>query len=484
MAAEVDFLSELKRRILIIDGSMGVLLQSRRLTEEDYRGERFAAHHKDVRNNPDLLNLTAPHIVESVHDAYLEAGADLIETNTFTATSISQADYGLEAFAREMNVEGARIARKAVDRAISVDLRPRWVAGALGPCNRSASVVVDAERPAYRNVAYDELRDAYYEQAAGLLEGGVDLLLCETTFDTLNLKAALFAIQQLFDEGKRRVPVMASFFIDLAGGNLSGQNVEALWNSISHFPLAAVGLNCSLGPKEMRPFLAELSSLANVPILCYPNAGLPDPLSVTGFPETAESMAPQLREWAENGWLNIVGGCCGTTPEHIRQIAVSVKGLPPRVAPAIEPLLRLAGTEPFNLRPETNFVNIGERTNVTGSPKFAKLIKEGNFEEALSVALQQVDNGAQIIDINFDEGMLDGAASMTHFVQLIQAEPAIHRVPLMIDSSKWEVIEAGLKCCVGKGIVNSISLKEGEEKFLQQARLLRRYGAAVVVMAF
>jgi 5-methyltetrahydrofolate--homocysteine methyltransferase len=481
-----DLAAELQRRILIIDGSMGVLLQSRKLTEADYRGERFAAHPKDVKNNPDLLNLTRPEVVASVHHAYLEAGADIIETNTFTATSISQADYGLEAFAREMNVEGARIARKAADAVMAADpSRPRWVAGSIGPCNRSASVVVDADRPAYRNTSFDELRESYYEQAAGLIEGGADILLCETTFDTLNLKAALFAIEQLFDEGARRVPVMASFFVDIAGGNLSGQNVEAMWTSISHFPLAAVGLNCSLGPKEMRPFLEELSGLAaGVPIICYPNAGLPDPLSATGFPETAESMAPQLREWAERGWLNIIGGCCGTTPEHIRRIGETVRGLPPRVPPTAEPYLRLAGTEPFTLRPDTNFVNVGERTNVTGSPKFAKLVKEEKYEEALSVALQQVDSGAQIIDINFDEGMLDGAACMTHFLQLIQGEPSIHRVPLMIDSSKWEVIEAGLKCCVGKGVVNSISLKEGEEKFLHQARLLRRYGAAAVVMAF
>ena len=481
----MDILDELKNRILVIDGSMGVLLQSRKLTESDYRGERFRDHPRDVRNNPDLLNLVRPEIVESVHKAYLDAGADIIETNTFTATSISQADYGLEAYATEMNFEGARIARRAVDKAMAADpSRTRWVAGSVGPCNRSASVIVDSDRPAYRNVTFDELRDSYYDEAKALIEGGVDLLLCETTFDTLNLKAALFAIETLFAEGGRRVPVMASLFVDFAGGNLSGQNVEGMWNSIAHVDLAGVGLNCSLGPKEMRPFLAELSALATVPIICYPNAGLPDPLSPTGFPETAESMAPKLKEWAENGWLNIVGGCCGTTPEHIRQIAEAVRGIAPRATPTVEPYLRLAGTQAFTLRPETNFVNIGERTNVTGSPAFSKLIKAGDFEAALTVAQQQVDNGAQIIDVNFDEGMIDGAQAMTHFLNLLQGEPNINIVPLMIDSSKWEVIEAGLKCSVGKSVVNSISLKEGEAKFVAQARLVRRYGAAVIVMAF
>jgi 5-methyltetrahydrofolate--homocysteine methyltransferase len=387
-----------------------------------------------------------------------------------------------------MNREGARIARRAADAAMAHDpSRPRWVAGSIGPCTRSASVIVDPDRPAYRNVTFDELRDAYYEQARALVEGGADLLLCETTFDTLNLKAALFAIQELFEQGAvaRPVPVIASLsFTDLAGGNLSGQNLEAMWNSISHAPLLAVSVNCSLGPKEMRPLLAELSGLAPIFVAAYPNAGLPDPLSPTGFPETAESMAPQMREWAEQGWVNIIGGCCGTTPEHIRRLAEAVRDLPPRVPPKVEPLLRLSGTEPFALRPGTNFVNIGERTNVAGSPAFAKLIKTNKFEEALAVALQQVDNGAQIIDVCFDEGMLDGAACMTTFLNLLQGEPSINRVPLMIDSSNFAVIEAGMKCCVGKGIVNSISLKEGEAKFVEQARLIRRYGAAVVVMAF
>ena len=480
-----DFEEHLKRRILVIDGSMGVLLQSRKLTEEDYRGERFADHPTDVRNNPDLLNLTRPDVVEAVHDAYLAAGADIVETNTFTATGISQSDYDLEAYVREMNVEAAKIARRSADKFTALDpSKPRWVAGSIGPMTRSASVIVDSERPADRSVTFDELRDGYYEQAKALLDGGVDLLLCETVMDALNLKAALFAIQTLFEEGERKVPLMVSLFVDQAGGNLSGSSLEAMWNTARHAPLTAIGLNCSLGPKEMRPFVEELSRLASVPLILYPNAGLPDPLSETGFPETPQTMTPQMREWADQGWLNITGGCCGTTPEHIRRIAEAVKDVAPRVPPVVPPYLRLAGSQPFNVRPGTNFVNIGERTNVAGSPKFATLIKEGKFEEALRVAQQQVDNGAQIIDICFDEGMLDGVASMAHFLTLIQGEPGINRVPLMIDSSKWEVIEAGLKRCVGKGVVNSISLKEGEEKFLLQARLVRRYGAAVVVMAF
>ncbi|GAB4462132.1 MAG: methionine synthase [Armatimonadaceae bacterium] len=487
MSINRDIYQHLRERILVLDGSMGVLLQSKKLTEEDYRGERFVHHPHDVKNNPDLLNLTRPDVVEAVHWAYLQAGADIIETNTFTATTISQADYKLEEYVYEMNVEGAKIARRAAEKAEAEDpSRPRWVAGSIGPMNRSASVIVDAERPAYRNITFDQLRESYYQQAKALVEGGVDILLCETTFDTLNLKAALFGIQQLFDEGGRCVPVFASLAItDLAGGNLSGQNVGAMWNSISHAPLTAVGLNCSLGPKEMRPFVQELSEIASVPIIAYPNAGLPNPMAETGFDLGATDMAPMLREWAENGWINIIGGCCGTTPEHIRLIAEAVKDLPPRTMPTIEPYLRLSGTQTFTVRPETNFVNIGERCNVAGSSKFLKLIQEERFEEALKVAQEQVDNGAQVLDICFDDqGMLDREACMTTFLNLIQGEPGINTVPLMIDSSRFEVIEAGLKCCVGKGIANSISLKEGEEKFIEQAKTIRRYGAAVVVMAF
>ncbi|MBB6051402.1 methionine synthase [Armatimonas rosea] len=480
-----DFRAHLAQRILLIDGSYGVLLQKKGLEEADFRGERFKDHPKDVKNNPDLLNLTQPQIVAETHQAYIDAGAELIETNTFTATTISQEDYGLQDWADEMSLEGARICRQVVDAAIAKDGKPRWVAGSIGPLNRSASVVVDADRPAYRNVSWDELVETYSRQTRALIDGGVDVLLCETTFDTLNLKAALFAIGELLTELGRDIPVMASCFVDLAGGNLSGQDIEALWYSIRHFPLTAVGLNCSLGPKEMRPILARLAELADIPIIAYPNAGLPDALSETGFPETPETMGPLLREWAEAGLVNIIGGCCGNSPAHIKAIGEAVKGLPPRVVPTVEPYLRLAGTLPFVVRPETNFVNIGERCNVAGSSKFLKLIQEEKFEDALSVALEQVDNGAQVIDICFDDqGMLDREACMTHFLKLIQAEPGINKVPLMIDSSRWEVVEAGLKCSVGKSIANSIAIKDDVEKFKRQARLLKQYGAAAVVMAF
>ena len=481
----VDIQALLKERILILDGSMGVLLQSRKLTEEDYRGERFKDHPQDVRNNPDLLNLTQPDIVESVHKAYLDAGADIIETNSFTANSISQADYGLEAATYEMNLEAARIARRAADKATQLDpTRPRFVAGAFGPTTKTVSLALDPNNPAFREMAFDQFVATYYEQVEALIEGGVDLLLVETIFDTQVAKAALFAIQKYFGETGRRIPVMASLFVDLSGRTQTGQTIEAFWNSISHAGLLSVGLNCSLGPREMRPFMEDLAKIAPVLVTAYPNAGLPDPLSETGFPETPQSLAPQLREWAQNGWLNIVGGCCGTTPAHIRAIAEAVQDCKPRVAPVVEPYTRLSGLEPLTIRPETNFVNIGERTNVTGSPQFKKLILNGKYEEALTVARQQVENGAQIIDINMDEGMLDGELAMTTFLNLVGPDDAISRVPIMVDSSKWSVLEAGLKCIQGKGIVNSISLKGGEESFREQARLVRRYGAAVVVMAF
>jgi len=425
-------------------------------------------------------------VIQAIHRQYLQAGADIIETNTFNSTTISLADYGMESLAFELNVAGAKQARAAADAVMAAEPgRTCFVAGALGPTSKTASISGSVSDPAARGVTYDQLVMAYSEQTRGLLEGGADLLLVETVFDSLNSKAALFAIAQVFEERGSRVPVMLSFTItDLSGRTLSGQTVEAYWNSVSHFPLLSIGINCALGPKEMRPFIEELSGLASIYVSAYPNAGLPNPMLPTGFPETPETLAPQLADWAESGWLNIVGGCCGTTPAHIKALAQAVKKFAPRVPPTVEPYLRLSGLEALTIRPDTNFVNVGERTNVTGSPKFAKLILGGQFEEALAVAKQQVVSGAQIIDVNMDEGMLDGVKAMTHFLNLIASEPDIARVPIMIDSSKWPVIEAGLKCVQGKAVVNSISLKEGEEKFVQQARLVRRHGAATVVMAF
>jgi 5-methyltetrahydrofolate--homocysteine methyltransferase len=493
----------LPQRIVVLDGAMGTMIQTYRLDEAGYRGQRFKDWPSDVKGNNDLLNLTQPHLIQAIHRQYFEAGADIIETNTFNSTTISLADYGMEALAFELNVAGAKNARAAADAVMAAEPgRICFVAGALGPTSKTASISGSVSDPAARGVTYDQLVQAYDEQARGLLEGGADLLLVETVFDSLNSKAALFAIAKLFDElgidavaadperrpassARRRVPVMLSFTItDLSGRTLSGQTVEAYWNSVSHFPLLSIGINCALGPKEMRPFIEELSGLAPIYISTHPNAGLPNPMLPTGFPETPETFAPQLAEWAAAGWLNIVGGCCGTTAPHIKALAQAVKKFAPRVPPKVEPYLRLSGLEPLTIRPDTNFVNIGERTNVTGSPKFAKLILAGQFEEALAVAKQQVVSGAQIIDVNMDEGMLDGAKAMTHFLNLVASEPDIARVPIMVDSSKWSVIEAGLKCVQGKAVVNSISLKEGEGKFVQQARLVRRYGAAVVVMAF
>ncbi len=476
----------LAERIVILDGAMGTMIQTHKLDEAAYRGERFKDWKRDVKGNNDLLNLTQPQIIQAIHRQYFAAGADIIETNTFNSTTTSLADYGMEAIARELNVAGARNARAAADAVMAAEPgRVCFVAGAIGPTSKTCSISGDVHNPAARGVNYDQLVAAYGEQARGLLEGGVDLILVETVFDSLNSKAALFALAQLFEELGVFKPVMLSFTItDKSGRTLSGQTVEAYVNSTAHFPLLSIGINCALGPKEMRPFIEELSGLAPIYVSAYPNAGLPDPLLPTGFPETPETLAPQLADWAQSGWLNIVGGCCGTTPPHIAAIAAAVKPYAPRKIPAVPHYLRLSGLEALTVRPGTNFVNIGERTNVTGSPKFAKLILAGQFEEALAVARQQVENGAQIIDVNMDEGMLDGPKSMTHFLNLVASEPDIARVPVMIDSSKWSVIEAGLKCVQGKAVVNSISLKEGEEKFVAQAKLVRRYGAAVVVMAF
>ena len=491
----------LQERLVIIDGAMGTMIQSYKLDEAGFRGERFKTWPKDLKGLNDLLNLTKPELIQDIHRQYLEAGADIIETNTFNAQAISLADYGLEALGYEVSKAGAECARRAADEVVARQPdRVCLVAGAMGPTTKTTSISTDVNNPAARGATFDEVAAAYYDQARGLLDGGADILLVETIFDTLNSKAAFFAILKLFEErginplpfgsvirpGKPTVPIMASVTFIQAGSNrgVTGQTVEAFWNSISHVPLLSVGMNCALGPKEMRPLIEELANVAPIYTSAYPNAGLPNPLLPTGFPETPETLAPQLQDWAKNGWLNLVGGCCGTTPPHIKAIAEAVQGLKPRVAPQAEPYSRLSGLEALTIRPETNFVNIGERTNVTGSPKFSKLILAGDYEAALAVARQQVENGAQIVDVNMDEAMLDSEKAMTTFLNLISSEPDIARVPIMIDSSKWSVIEAGLKCIQGKGVVNSISLKEGEEKFKRQATLVRRYGAAVVVMAF
>jgi 5-methyltetrahydrofolate--homocysteine methyltransferase len=479
-----DIVQQLEQRILVLDGAMGTMVQQFKLQEEDYRGTRFKQHPIQLKNNNDVLNLVRPDIIEGIHRQYLEAGADIIETNTFNATTISQADFGLEPFVSEINRVAARLARNAVASVMANDPgRRRYVAGSIGPLNRTLSISRDVNDPGKREVTWLEVKNAYKQQVAALIEGGVDLLLVETTFDTLNLKAALFAIEEQFDEIGIRCPVLASGTItDASGRTLTGQTTEAFWISISHASLVCVGLNCALGPKELRPYIEELSRIAPTYVLCYPNAGLPDPLSPTGFPETPETLAPQLREWAELGWLNIVGGCCGTTPAHIAAIAKAVADLPPRRRPEIAPVTQLSGLEPYKVG--LGFTMIGERTNVTGSPKFSKLVLAGDLDNALAVARQQVEGGANILDVNMDEGMLDSEQMMVRFLNLLAAEPDIARVPIMIDSSKWSVLEAGLQCVQGKGVVNSISLKEGEEKFKQQARLVRRYGAAVVVMAF
>ncbi|MDH5641322.1 MAG: methionine synthase, partial [Nitrospira sp.] len=483
--AEIETL--LQERIVILDGAMGTMIQQRNLDEASFRGDRFKDWKKDLKGLNDLLNLTQPAIIEDIHRQYLEAGADIVETNTFNSQAISLADYDMASLGYEFSKAGAECARHAVERVQSDQPGRRcFVAGAIGPTTKMSSISTDVNNPAARGAAYQELVAAYAEQVRGLLDGGADLLLVETIFDTLNAKAAFFAIQEVFDAGARRVPIMASVTFIQPGSNrgVTGQTVEAFWNSISHVPLLSVGMNCALGPKEMRPLIEELSRIAPVYLSSHPNAGLPNPLLPTGYPETPDSLAPQLREWAQNGWLNIVGGCCGTTPGHIKSIAQLVRGVKPRRIPFVEPYTKLSGLEAVTIRPESNFVNVGERTNVTGSPAFAKLILAGDYEAALSVARQQVEGGAQIIDINMDEGMLDSKAAMEKFLCLVASEPDICKVPIMVDSSKWEVLETGLRNIQGKAVVNSISLKEGEQKFIEQATIIRRYGAAVVVMAF
>lgn len=472
----------LRQRILVIDGAMGTAIQRDRPDEAGYRGERFKDWPSDLVGNNDLLNLTQPHIIEAIHREYLDAGADLLETNTFNANAVSLSDYGMQELAYELNYAGAALARAACDEYSTPD-KPRYVAGALGPTTRTASISPDVNDPGARNVSYDQLAEAYLEAARGLVDGGADLIIVETIFDTLNAKAAIFAIETLFEERGRRWPVIISGTItDASGRTLSGQVTEAFWNSIRHAQPLAVGLNCALGAPEMRPYIAEMSRIADTFVSCYPNAGLPNAFGE--YDESPKRQASYVEEFAEAGFVNLVGGCCGTTPAHIAEIAKVVEGKPPRQVPEIPVATRLSGLEPLNIDEDSLFVNIGERTNITGSARFRNLIKAEDYDTALSVALQQVEVGAQVIDINMDEGMIDGVAAMDRFTKLIASEPDISRVPVMIDSSKWEVIEAGLKNVQGKPIVNSISLKEGEEKFVREARLCRKYGAAVVVMAF
>ncbi|MEX0731678.1 MAG: methionine synthase [Aquisalimonadaceae bacterium] len=474
----------LAERILILDSGMGTMIQQYPLTEEDFRGARFADHPADLKGNNDLLVLTRPQIIREIHDRNLAAGADILETNTFSSTTIAQADYQLESIAYELNVAAARLAREACDAAeAETPDWPRFVAGALGPTNRTASISPDVNNPGYRNVSFEELRAAYLEAARGLVDGGADLLLIETIFDTLNAKAAIFALEELFEEIGRRLPVMISGTItDASGRTLSGQTTEAFWNSVRHAQPFTVGLNCALGAEQMRPFVQDIARIADTFVTVYPNAGLPNEFGE--YDQSPEYMAGLVKDFAASGFVNIVGGCCGTTPEHIAAIRDAVKGLPPRAVPEREKAMRLSGLEPFNIGADSLFVNVGERTNVTGSARFKRLILEGDFDTALEVARHQVEGGAQIIDINMDEGMLDARKAMVDFLNLVSAEPDIARVPVMIDSSKWEVLEAGLQCVQGKAVVNSISLKEGEEPFLAQARRIKRYGAAVVVMAF
>ncbi|GAA4464595.1 methionine synthase [Nibrella saemangeumensis] len=475
----------LQQRILVLDGAMGTMIQRYKLTEADYRGERFRDWPHDLKGNNDLLSITQPDIIKEIHRQYLEAGSDIIETNTFSSTSIAMADYHMEELAYELNFQSARIAKELVEEFNHQSPeKPRFVAGAMGPTNRLASLSPDVNNPGYRSVTFDQLVDAFYTQASGLIEGGADLLLVETITDTLNAKAALFAIDKYFaDKGTQPVPIMISGTItDASGRTLSGQTTEAFLYSISHLPLLSVGLNCALGAELLRPYVQTLAKEAPFFTSAYPNAGLPNEFGE--YDETPETMASQIEGFIRDGFVNIVGGCCGSTPDHIRAIAAAAAKYPPRQVPQPEPYQKLSGLEPLKITETTNFVNIGERTNVTGSKAFARLIKAGDYDAALSVARQQVENGAQVIDVNMDEGMLDSVEVMTTFLNLIASEPDIARVPVMIDSSKWEVIEAGLKCVQGKAIVNSISLKDGEEKFIERAQLIKRYGAAAVVMAF
>jgi len=476
----------LKERILILDGAMGTMIQRYKLEEEDYRGAEFKNYSIDLKNNNDLLSLTQPHIIEEIHTAYLEAGSDIIETNTFNSNGISMRDYKMENLVERLSLESAKIARKVVDAFNAKDpSKLRFVAGALGPMNVTLSMSQDVNDPAARSVSYDQVKDAYKEQTKALVEGGVDILLIETIFDTLNAKAAIYAIKEYFDETGKDLPIMISgTIIDQSGRTMTGQTMEAFWISVKHANPISIGLNCSLGAEDMRGYIKNLSEIANCYVSCYPNAGLPNPLAETGFDQGPEEMSALVTEFAESGFINILGGCCGSSPEHIKMIAESVKDVKPRTLIEQPVVSNYCGLEVLNVTKETNFLNVGERTNVTGSKKFSKLILDEDYETALSVARQQVESGAQVIDVNMDEAMLDSEKAMVKFMNLIASEPDISRVPIMIDSSKWSVIEAGLKCVQGKGIVNSISLKEGEEAFREQATKVKRYGAAAVVMAF
>ncbi|MBU2569568.1 MAG: methionine synthase [Gammaproteobacteria bacterium] len=479
-----NFKKRLSQSILFLDGAMGTMIQSYKLEEKDYRGKRFSDWAVDLKGNNDLLSLTQPDIIKAIHCAYLDVGCDIIETNTFNATQIAMADYQMESLAYEINLESARLARQAADEYThKTPDKPRFVAGILGPTNRTASMSPDVNDPGFRNIDFDTLVDAYTEATRGLIDGGSDIILIETVFDTLNAKAAIFAVDQYFEALGYKLPVMISGTItDASGRTLSGQTVAAFWNSLSHIEPISFGFNCALGAKELRQHIEELSSIADTHVSAHPNAGLPNEFGE--YDESPEDMALELADWAANGYLNIIGGCCGTSPEHIKAIVEAVKQYPPRVVPVIEKQCRLAGLEPMNIGPGSLFVNVGERTNVTGSAKFKRLVVDGDFETALEIAKDQVENGAQIIDINMDEGMLESKEAMVRFLSLIAAEPDIAKVPIMLDSSKWDILEAGLKCIQGKGVVNSISMKEGEEAFIRHAKLIRRYGAAAIVMAF
>ncbi|MCE2744325.1 MAG: methionine synthase [Burkholderiales bacterium] len=483
-AVEAQLRELLQKRILILDGATGTMIQQYKLTEAQYRGQRFADFHRDIKGNNELLVLTQPAIMTEIHEKYLAAGADILETNTFGATTVAQADYEMEHLVDEMNREAARLCKEACIKYSTPD-KPRFAAGALGPTPKTASISPDVNDPGARNITFDELVATYYQQTKGLVEGGVDLLLVETIFDTLNAKAALFAIDQYFEDSGNKLPIMISGTVtDASGRVLSGQTVEAFWNSVRHAKPITIGLNCALGASLMRPYVAELSKICDVPICVYPNAGLPNPMSDTGFDETPEITSSLVKEFAQAGFLNVAGGCCGTTPDHIAAIAKALENQKPRSIPTVEPKCRLSGLEPLNIDDSSLFINVGERTNVTGSKAFARMILNEQYDEALSVARQQVENGAQIVDVNMDEAMLDSKAAMVKFLNLMASEPDISRVPVMIDSSKWDVIEAGLKCVQGKAVVNSISMKEGVDEFKRQARLCKRYGAAVIVMAF